>query len=196
MYCAVLDHLLTTPQVKEGLLASQSTEKKWQTVKMYKNLFEGNNSNPSGWGDRENMLMNNISRAKKPDLASLSRLKIILSSANRELMTAFLDVGGISVLLRAIESRLNSRPQTEVDIAILYEILSCCKAIMNNDIGMEGFAATHGAIDIVARCLRFEYKVYALLVGPPPPLPSHRLTALCRSWRSSQCAAITPIRPP
>jgi len=165
MYSQVLDHLLTPPQVKEGLMNSQSVEKKWQTVKMYKNLFENSDgTSATGWGDRENVLLTNIQRAKVPDLASLSRLKIVLSSANRELMTAFLDAGGISVLMKAIEGRLNSRPQTEVDIAILYEILSCCKAIMNNDVGMEGLAATPGAIDIIARCGKFEYKLFALLV--------------------------------
>eukprot|EP00981_Chlorochromonas_danica_P005143 scaffold1036_cov169-Ochromonas_danica.AAC.23 len=165
MYSAVLDHLLTPPQVKEGLMSSQSKEKKWQTVKMYRKLFEEHSgSSSTSWGDRENALLTSIARSKMPDVAHLSRLKIVLSSANRELMTSFLDAGGISVLLRAIEGRLNCRPQREVDIAILYEILSCCKVIMNNDLGMEAFAATPGAIDIVARCLKFEYKLFALLV--------------------------------
>lgn len=170
MYSAVLDHLLTPPQVKEGLMSSQSKEKKWQTVKMYRKLFEEQHSGASttSWGDRENALLTSIARTKMPDVAHLSRLKIVLSSANRELMTSFLDAGGISVLLRAIEGRLNCRPQREVDIAILYEILSCCKVIMNNDLGMEAFAATPGAIDIVARCLKFEYKLFALLVRTSP----------------------------
>ncbi|RYH10496.1 hypothetical protein EON65_39380 [archaeon] len=208
MYSAVLDHLLTPPQVKEGLMNSQSLEKKWQTVRMHQQLFEGgSNNNANVWGDRENVLLHNISKAKLPDLQSISRLKIILTSANRELMTSFLDSGGISVLLRAIEQRLISKPQTEVDIAIMYELLSCCKAIMNNDLGMDGFSTSAGAIDIVARCLKFDYKHFAILVslntyGHSTSKGDHDegcliyLRVYPRCWRSCQCAAITPRRPP
>eukprot|EP01031_Cornospumella_fuschlensis_P034558 gene34558-41846_t len=72
MYSAVLDHLLTPPQVKEGLMNSQSLEKKWQTVRMHQQLFEGGGSNSANvWGDRENVLLHNISKAKLPDLQSI-----------------------------------------------------------------------------------------------------------------------------
>jgi hypothetical protein len=176
-YRAVLDHMLTPPTIKESLMASQSLEKKWQTVKLHQQLFNaGGTNNASGWGDRENMLLQVISRCKASDLQSIARLKIVLSSANREIMTSFLNSGGISVLLRAIENRLNSKPQTEVDIAQLYDILSCCKAVMNNELGMEGFIAAPGAIEIVARCLKFEYKHLAILVHEAVNVSSPDLT--------------------
>lgn len=48
MYEKVLDHLLTPPQVKEQLMQSQSTEKKWKTILMHKKLFDGEHATKSG----------------------------------------------------------------------------------------------------------------------------------------------------
>lgn len=173
MYEAVLDHLLTPPQIKEQLMASQSTEKKWQTVQMHNNIFDGSNSSSAGgWGNRENLLLHSIEKSKTPDIQSLNRLKISLQSANKEFMDGFLGAGGVSALLKAMETRLNRRPTTELDIAMLYEIMTCCKAIMNNAVGMDGFMAVKGAIDMIARCLRFEYRMFAIQVRVDCNAPS------------------------
>ena len=48
MYEKVLDHLLTPAQVKEQLMQSQSTDKKWKTILMHKKLFEGEHAAKSG----------------------------------------------------------------------------------------------------------------------------------------------------
>jgi len=48
MYEKVLDHLLTPAQVKEQLMQSQSTEKKWKTILMHKKLFDGEHATKSG----------------------------------------------------------------------------------------------------------------------------------------------------
>lgn len=48
MYEKVLDHLLTPAQVKEQLMQSQSTEKKWKTILMHKKLFDGEHAAKSG----------------------------------------------------------------------------------------------------------------------------------------------------
>lgn len=166
MYAAVLDQMLMTPQVKEQLMASQTAEKKWKTIQMYEKNFEGANAaSHGGWGNREISLLDSISRAKVPDIHQLSTLRVSLQSANREFMDAFLTAGGVSVLVRAIETRLSKRPITELDIAILYEIVACCKNVMNNQVGMDGFLAVKGAVETIARSLRFEYRVYALAVS-------------------------------
>jgi hypothetical protein len=113
MYAIVLDHLLTPPQIKEQLIKSQSIEKKTQTVQMHEQLFENSADGSGGvggshstWGVRENALLSIIQKSKVPDLYSLNRLKIILSSANRECMTSFVESGGVSVLLKIVEVRL------------------------------------------------------------------------------------------
>jgi chaperonin cofactor prefoldin len=160
LYVAVLDHLLTPPHVKEQLMESQSLEKKFQMINMHNHLFESMNS----WGDKENMLLTSIQKMKLPDIPTLSRLKTILATGNFEMMTSFLENGGVSILLKAIENRINKKPITELDIAILFEILSCFKAIMKNSLGMDGVAQVAGSIDILAKCLRFEYKQFALQV--------------------------------
>eukprot|EP01040_Poterioochromonas_malhamensis_P011521 gene11521-12563_t len=160
LYVAVLDHLLTPPHVKEQLIDTQSLEKKLQTVRMHNHLFDSMNS----WGDKENMLLNSIQKMKLPDIPTLSRLKIILATGNFEMMSSFLDSGGVSILLKAIETRLMKKPVTELDIAILFEILSCFKAIMKSTVGMEGVAKVEGSIDVIALCLRFDYKQFALQI--------------------------------
>jgi hypothetical protein len=160
LYVAVLDHLLTPPHVKDQLMESQSLEKKFQMINMHNHLFESMNS----WGDKENMLLTSIQKMKLPDIPTLSRLKTILATGNFEMMTSFLENGGVSILLKAIENRINKKPITELDIAILFEILSCFKAIMKNSLGMDGVAQVAGSIDILAKCLRFEYKQFALQV--------------------------------
>jgi hypothetical protein len=164
LYIAVLDHLLTPPHLKEQLLESQSIDKKVQMIKMHNHLFESMNN--SQWGEKENSLLLSLtSKTKLPDIATLSRLKIILSTGNMEMMISFLDSGGPSLLLKAIENRLVKKPVTELDIAVLFEILSCCKAIMKSSVGMEGMAiAIQGSVDIIARCLRFDYKAFALQI--------------------------------
>jgi hypothetical protein len=164
LYVAVLDHLLTPLHLKEQLLESQSIDKKVQMIKMHNHLFESMNN--SQWGEKENALLVSItSKMKLPDIATISRLKIILSTGNMEMMVSFLDSGGPSLLLKAIENRLVKKPLTELDIAILFEILSCCKAIMKSSVGMEGMAiAIQGSIDIIARCLRFDYKAFAMQI--------------------------------
>ena len=159
MYENILDNMLTTPQMKEQLMESQTMDKKRQFVKMHKEIFTG------GWEDSDTMLLNVIQKSKVPDIHSLSTLKISLKAANKEFMNSFLEAGGVSILLKAIENRLHKNPITELDIAILYEIVCCCKAVMNNSTGMEGFLSVHGAIDTIARSLNFEYKAYALLVS-------------------------------
>ncbi len=159
MYEAILDHLLTAPQLKQQLVESQNMEKKRKFVTMHKQLFS------SGWGDAETLLLSVIQKSKVPDINSLATLKISLKAANKEFMSSFLEAGGVSILLKAIENRLHKNPITELDIAILFEILSCLKAVMNNSTGMDGILSVSGAIDTIARSLNFDYKIYALLVS-------------------------------
>ena len=162
MYEAVLDHLLTKPDIKEKMKASMNTEKKWQFVKM-NDIFD--NSGSSGWGSKQNVLLASIEKAKTPDIENLKRLKTILQFANKEFMEGFLAAGGVSVRLKAIDNRLSRRPVTELDVAVLYEIMTCCRAVMNNAVGMDGFMSVKGAVDILARCLRFDYRLFAIQVN-------------------------------
>jgi hypothetical protein len=165
---AVLDHLLTPPHIKAQLIESQSLERKLKTIQMYQQSFENwkikISQKSSGWGERENALLSSIGKSKTPDMQSISKLKVTLTSANKQYLESFLDSGGVAVLLKAIDNRICKDPPTELDIAILYELFSCCKAIMNNSIGMDGFISVDGAIDTLSRCLRFEFKQFTLLV--------------------------------
>ena len=46
-----------------------------------------------------------IDKAKVPDVQALSKLKTILSSANREMMAAFLAANGVGILVKMIRAR-------------------------------------------------------------------------------------------
>jgi len=165
MYCKLLDYLLTPPHVKNEMISSQSVEKKRETLLTHKKFFEGENASKSvNWGEKENKLISSIKNATVPDFHILSKLKTVLSSANRLLLNSFMGAGGLTILLQALENRMNKKPQTELDVAVMYEIMLCLKAVMNNSTGMEGILASFGAIDTIARSLRFDYKLYSMLV--------------------------------
>lgn len=162
LYSAVLDHLLISEAKKEELLATQSLEKKKKMLEMHAKILEPGSSQ---WSEKEQFFLSSLlSKNKMPDLQNLSRLRIMLTTANREFMTSFLEHGGVVVLLKAMEMRLAQRPLSEIDVSILYELLTCCKALMNNRVGMDGFVAIDGSVSVIARCLNFEYKALALLV--------------------------------
>jgi hypothetical protein len=45
-------------------------------------------------------------------------------------------------MLKCIDERMARMPMSELDQALLFELLNCCKMTMNNDIGMSGFLNT------------------------------------------------------
>lgn len=209
MYASVLDHLLTPANVKQQLIDTQPLDKKWQTVKMHKEVFADKNLLRSVvWGDKENALLSSIQRSEIPDMESLTKLKATLTSANIESMTAFLQSGGIRVLVKTIENRLIRKPLKEIDYAIMYEVMSCCKAVMNNSTGMDGFLSEDGAVEVIARSLQFQNRILALSVsvvffiyylwkscGRQTNLYNSTICDVHRSWKFCPCVATTP-RPP
>ena len=58
-----------------------------------------------------------------------------LSTCNKAFLTGFLEENGIYILMKCIDERIVKLPMTDLDASILYEILCCCKSIMNNDTG-------------------------------------------------------------
>jgi hypothetical protein len=170
MYSKLLDYLLTPPHVKVEMISTQSIEKKKETLLTHKKFFEGEKAiKLATWGEKENNLIASIKNAAVPDFHIVAKLRTVLSSANRMLLNSFMGAGGLAILLQALENRMNKKPQTELDVAVMYEILLCLKAVMNNSTGMEGVLATYGAIDTIARSLRFDYKLYSMLVMPTIP---------------------------
>ncbi|RYG98958.1 hypothetical protein EON65_50825 [archaeon] len=161
-YLEVLEETLTPPEVRKRLVESQSLEQKWRFIQIHKPLSE---EKLATWGDKETTVLNTINNSRNPDIMSVLNLKVLLSSANKELMASFLEANGVAVLLKVILQKVNKKPITTIDVALLYEILLCCKLVMNNAIGMKGFLDVMGAIDTIALCLLFEYKPLALLVS-------------------------------
>lgn len=172
-YAIVLDHLLTPAKVKEGLIANQPLDKKLTLVKMHQDLFAQSQEALAAvqWTEADVLLLGKIERSKTPDIQLIASLKVLLQAANKDYMEDFIENGGIAVLLKAVDRRTQQDPIVELDIAVLYEIALCFKAVMNNSIGMEAFVLQEGSIDTIARSLTFSYKHYALLVRLYPSLP-------------------------
>jgi hypothetical protein len=97
---------------------------------MYKQIFDSKNNNDNNkmlaslrWGETENQLLSTLKNSKYPDIQKLIKLKVILSSANKDSMRAFLSNDGVSVLSHLINQRLLTAPQiSESDVALLYEV--------------------------------------------------------------------------
>ena len=165
IYSSVLDQLLFPPHVKEQLLSSQPPEKKWQQVLLHKTTTENKEDMKTlSWSDKDRKLLSDIRKSKQPDIKSLLLLKTILSTANREYMNNFFDAGGCNVLVKCIDDRIARVPMTNLDAALLYEIMACIKTIMNNTVGMEGVIEHSNAIERIAETLRFEWKPLAMQV--------------------------------
>lgn len=161
-YGFVLDSLLFPPHVKEQLMATQTQEKKLMIIDMHRHLLANKKGNL--WGDQQNSLLNLIRNSKRPDIQVLITLRSSLATANKDFLTGFLEADGIYVLMKCIDERIAKLPMTDLDAAILYEIIGCCKCIMNNNTGMEAILVTPGAIEHIAKSLFFEWKPIALLV--------------------------------
>lgn len=199
MYSDVLDETLTPPEIKQRLVELQSLENKWKFIQVHKPLVVSGKG--PAWGERENSLLKSLDTAKNPDMQSILQMKVWISSATREVMSAFLDRGGVRVILKLILQRVNKKPLDEIDAVILYELLLCCKLLMNNSVGMKGFLDVSGAIDTIALCLRFEYKLLALMVRlfllcTINLIYNARLSAINRCWRYCQLVVTVKAPPP
>jgi hypothetical protein len=162
IYSNILDHLLTPELVKQKMIATQSLEKKIQFIKMHNSLLQ---TSKKTWTEKEEDLLDKLKKSKFPDLPHLNQLKLLLSSADREIMSNFLNGGGVHMLVRMMEHMSSREPLTEFDFSLLYEIMSCCKLIMNNSLGMDGFLSVDCSVQKIALCLTFENKAYSLLVS-------------------------------
>lgn len=136
---------------------------------MYNQILGSNNkTNPSSpkklWEDGGKQLLESIEKAKSPDILLFSKLKLMLSTASKEFMEGFVNADGMLLLVQTINSRLHRPLLNDFDIAILYEILLCCKVAMNNSVGMDAFLQVDTALEAIARCVRFEHKLFVLQV--------------------------------
>lgn len=161
-YNLILDSLLFPPHVKEHLINTQSKEKKLQIIDMHKKTLEEKKG--LSWGDQQNSLLNLINNSRIPNIQDLISLRSSLAMGNKEFLTGFLEADGIYVLMKCIDDRIARLPMTDLDASILFEIINCCKCIMNNDTGMEALLVTPGAIEHIAKSLFFEWKPIALNV--------------------------------
>ena len=159
-YSKVLDILLTPPHVKHRLMTTQTVEQKRKIVNTHNSTF----NRRASWENKENKILNAIKNDRHLDIKNITTLKVMLSSANREFMQAFLDNNGVPILLKSILQYNEKIKMTDGDVAILFELILCCKLVMNNSMGMEAFLSVVGSIDTIALCLRFEHKYLALQV--------------------------------
>src|SRR5690554_6573262 len=78
----------------------------------------------------------------QPDLKWLVQLKSKLCTANRVWLNSFIENEGLTALVRAFDFRLARQPMSEMDAAMLFELMCGCRAIMNNSTGLESMVKT------------------------------------------------------
>jgi hypothetical protein len=125
---------LAIPEKNKVTMRRQPKEKKLKLIETYKDI--GLRNIGKKWGEKENDLLKQIMVQKVPDQQLLIQLRSILSTANRLMLTAFVEASGVSVLVKCVNSRLLKNSLNELDKAILYELILSFKCIMNNDIGI------------------------------------------------------------
>ena len=163
MYETLLDVLLTPANAKETLIKTQTLEKKWQLVQLHKSsLGDKAFTKSNEFSAKGKQLLNAIATVGIPEVQQMLELKSMLKTANKQWMEAFLEADGITILVEKMSVRVARVPLSELDAALLYEMILCCKAIMNNSTGMDRMLDAPGCIDIVARCLVFDWKALAL----------------------------------
>lgn len=163
-YNQVLEEQLVSPNVRESLSRKLTTEKKWATVINFRNMMQTADTALS-FGENDKALLNSLKEPKKrPDIPQLLQLKTRISTSNKYWMETFIANNGIEILLTAMDKRLVEVPMGELDAAILFELISCAKPIMNNGITLKKFLSTPGAIRIMCQCLVFEWKPLATTV--------------------------------
>lgn len=165
LYSDVLDSLLFPPHVKEQLLATQTRDKKSQTIHLQKSLLHDMNlSKTALWGVEQQELLETIKNSKTPEIQLFIQLRSSLSTANRDFMRHFFESGGLIVLMKCVDERASKPNKNDHDAAMLYEIMCCFKMIMNNAAGLENFITQEGSIECTARALLFDWKPLALQV--------------------------------
>jgi hypothetical protein len=166
LYASLLEAQLVPSNVRTGLEKSQTTEKKWATVLAYREMMGNKHmAQTSVYGQQDRDLVKVLkNNRQRPDINLVLALKTRLSTANKAWMEGFIADQGIPTLLFAMEDRLNQYPLGELDAAILYELISCTKPIMNNGWTMDVFLSTKRAIRILTQSLIFEYKPLAIQV--------------------------------
>jgi hypothetical protein len=169
LYVDILEETLTPPDTQEQLIESQTLEQKWNYVLLHKGLTT---KEVMTWTEKETKLLKSIDNARSPDIHSLLSLKVILASGKQQIVQSFLELNGISILTKIIVYIFQDQQQSahvaeleEKDIAILYEVLLCCKMLMNNALGMKEFLEFPRALDDVVLCILFDYKHLAMLVS-------------------------------
>jgi hypothetical protein len=167
LYDSVLEAQLIPANVRLALM-STPLEKKWVTIVAYKSMIDnvkGTAGDTSSYGNKDKLLLKTLRNIhKRPDINALLGIKSRLNTGNKSWMEGFIADNGISVLLSAMERRLNQVPLCELDAAVLYELISCLNPIMNNGLTMKIFLSTRRAIRLITQCLIFQWKSLAVAV--------------------------------
>lgn len=164
-YLAVLEAQLVPPSVREKLASKLTTSNKWDQIVAYQSMIgNAEMSQNAAFGDTDRELLNKLKSRQRPDITEVLKLKSRISTCNKFWMDAFIGAGGINIITYAMETRLGKVPLGELDAAILFELISCVKAIINSGTTMKRFLNTNGALRTVTYSMLFEWKPLVLQV--------------------------------
>jgi hypothetical protein len=164
-YLAVLEAQLVPPGVRGNLASKLVTSQKWDQIVAYQSMIgNAEMSQNAAFGDTDKTLLNNLKSRQRPDITEVLKLKSRISTCNKFWMDSFIGAGGINIITYAMETRLSKVPLGELDAAILFELISCVKAIINSGTTMKRFLSTNGALRTLTYSMLFEWKPLVLQV--------------------------------
>jgi len=164
LFSSVLELLLYPPSLKEQMIATESVERKWEMIKVHKQIFEKDSEIKLSREDNISKILQSFKRGRFPDIKKILSLKSILCVDPTVKIKEFLQNDGLHILFSFLNNDLIRAFTSELDAAVIYEVLSSIKIVMNSKVGMDSVLEINDSFDSIAYCLKFEWKALSTLV--------------------------------
>jgi hypothetical protein len=149
MYSEVLE-ALAIPEAKRMVMMDQHIELKWKLIQTHQSLLsEDDVSDASAWAD----LLKDYSKSY-PSLVDSKQLKTVVQTSPKNWLISFMCDHGFRYMLTIIENLGLLTDISGYEAAVLTELLLCLKALMNNQLGLEGVLSIECSLDKIAACLQ------------------------------------------
>ena len=162
LYAEVLEEL-AIPQVKRAsMMVNQDADKKWTLIKQHAKVkyekahMQRQNSNETApyWigilGQR------GWDRRPKITVAQAREMQAVLRTSHKEFLLKFVQGGGPVAMLKVTEVLAGRSPKNPNEYALIEVLIACFKALMNNDVGMDGVLDIENSLGTIASCLELK----------------------------------------
>jgi hypothetical protein len=171
IFLSMLSAQLIPSHLHSKLLQDTTTQKKWEMILAYSQLISSQDMIlTSSFNNIDSNLLHNLQtqcavRGNPPiNMIDILQLKTRICTGNKLWIQQFMKSNGLELLLNLIETCLSDYPFGEYHAALVYELISSLKLILNNGISMNRFLRITSSLRIIISSLMFEWKLLALQV--------------------------------